>query len=390
MPQTALLRGLMTGKHQEEEPGQTEMYPPRVKRVPARRRQKTVQNQTHLHNSQREGGQETHLLSEGETDQVRRLLDDFVPENEEPVHLALQLETNGISPVEMRLRSRSAHPGVSSVPVDIHASVLQPGGNTVLLTPCQEIVLARRIEHGDHAAKDALVNSNIRLVASIAHRYQGRGLALEDLMQEGIIGLIRAADKFNWRRGFRFSTYATHWIRQTILRAIANSGRSIRLPAYVVDTIGRVARVRSEMESQLGRQPTRGELAHAVGMTEDQLTDLLQSIVDPVSLDAPLGEEGDRKLSEVIPSEEHQSPSARVFRHAVQQEVARALKSLTPREQDVLRLRFGLDGYEPHTLEAVGRALHITRERARQLEMQSLDKLRRNHAGASLRETLAA
>lgn len=389
MPHSALLRGLMTGKHPGEEPAETETHVPRSKRIPVGRKPKTTKR-TNLNSKKSEGDQEIRALSEPETDQVRRLLNDFVPETEEPVHLALQLEENGLSPIEMRLRSRPAQPNVISVPTDIHASVLQPGGKTVLLTPCQEIILARRIEHGDKSAKDALVNSNIRLVASIAHRYQGRGLALEDLMQEGIIGLIRAADKFNWRRGFRFSTYATHWIRQTILRAIANSGRSIRLPAYVVDTIGRLARVRGEMESQLGRQPTRPELAHAVGMSEDQLTDLLQSIVDPVSLDAPIGEEGDRKLSEVIPSEEHQSPSARVFRHAIQQELARALKSLTPREQDVLKLRFGLEGYEPHTLEAVGKALHITRERARQLEMQSLDKLRRNHAGASLRETLEA
>jgi len=325
-----------------------------------------------------------------DTSHVRRLLDEYVPEDEEPAHLARQSEAFGVSPVEQRLRSRSGHPPVASVPADIGSSSLQPGGKTVLLTPCQEIILARRIEAGDQPAKESLINSNIRLVASIAQKYQGRGLPMEDLMQEGIIGLIRAADKFNWRRGYRFSTYATHWIKQTILRSIANSGRSIRLPAYIVDTIGRIARIRGELEATLGRQPSRGELAHAACMTEDQLTDLLQSIVDPVSLDAPIGEEGDRRLSEVLPSDEYQSPSARVFRHAIHQELGRALKSLTPREQDVLALRFGLNGHEPHTLEAVGRELHITRERARQLELQALEKLRRNHAGAQLKETLEA
>ncbi len=328
--------------------------------------------------------------AELDTTHVRRLLDEYVPEDEEPVHLARQSDAFGLSPMEQRMRSRSGHPHVASVPSDIGSSSLQPGGKTVLLTPCQEIILARRIESGDRVAKEALINSNIRLVASIAQKYQGRGLPMEDLIQEGIIGLIRAADKFNWRRGYRFSTYATHWIKQTILRSIANSGRSIRLPAYIVDTIGRIARVRGELETTLGRQPSRAELAHAACMSEDQLTDLLQSIVDPVSLDAPIGEEGDRRLSEILPSDEYQSPSARVFRHAIHQELGRAIKSLTPREQEVLTLRFGLNGTEPHTLEAVGKALHITRERARQLELQALDKLRANHAGKQLRETLEA
>jgi len=324
-----------------------------------------------------------------DTVHVRHLLNEYIPEDEEPAHLNRQSEAFGVSPMEQRLRARSGHPHTVSVP-DVGSSSLQPGGKTVLLTPCQEIVLARRIESGDHNAKESLINSNIRLVASIAQKYQGRGLPMEDLIQEGIIGLIRAADKFNWRRGYRFSTYATHWIKQTILRSIANSGRSIRLPAYVVDTIGRVARVRGELELSLGRQPSRAELAHAACMSEAQLTDLLQSIVDPVSLDAPIGEEGDRRLSEILPSDEYQSPSARVFRHAIHQELRSAVKCLSPREQDVLRLRFGLDGTEPHTLEAVGRELHITRERARQLELQALDKLRGHHAGAQLRATMEA
>ncbi len=327
--------------------------------------------------------------AELDTSQLRRLLEDFAPVEEEPVSLD-HLDQRGMSPIEQRLRARSGHPNVESVPDLKNSNLVPGGGKTALLTPCQEIILARRIENGDRAAKDTLVTSNLRLVTSIAQRYQGRGLAMEDLMQEGVIGLIRAADKFNWRRGFRFSTYATHWIRQTILRAIANSGRSIRLPAYIVDTIGRLARIRGEMEHDLGRQPTRAELAQAASISEEQLTELLQSMVDPVSLDVPMGVEGERSLSEVIPAEESQGPSARVFRRAVQEEVSRALKSLTPREQQVLELRFGLYGNPTHTLEEVGKALHITRERARQLENQALEKLRGNRAGAALRETLAA
>src|SRR5579871_4990407 len=264
--------------------------------------------------------------------QMQRLLEEYVPDTEEP--MTLRDESGGLSPIAQRLRARSAHPQVTSVPADTHSSLLQPGGKTALLTPCQEIILARRIENGDHAAKDALINSNLRLVTSIAQRYQGRGLPMEDLMQEGIIGLIRAADKYNWRRGFRFSTYATHWIRQTIMRAIANSGRSIRLPAYIVDTIGRLARVRGELENSLGRRPTRAELAKAAGMSERQLTDLLQSMVEPISLETPLGESDDRRLAEIIPAEENQSPAARVFRRAINEELGRALKTLTPREQE--------------------------------------------------------
>jgi RNA polymerase primary sigma factor len=258
-----------------------------------------------------------------------------------------------------------------------------------LLTPCQEVILAKRAEKGDRTAKEALVQANMRLVTSVAQHYQGRGLPMEDLMQEGAIGLIHAVDKYNWRRGFRFSTYATHWIRQAIMRAIANSGRNIRLPAYVVDTIGRVARIRGELENTLGRHPSLSELAEATEMPEEQLSELLQSMSETISLDTPVGQEGERSLAEYVPADESQGPFARAFSQTIRDEVGRALKSLTPREQEVLRLRFGLEGYEPHTLEAIGKALHITRERARQLEMQALEKLRGNRAGERLRETLA-
>lgn len=318
--------------------------------------------------------------------QLNRLLAEFVPQDEEPA----QITDDTMPPVEQRLRARSGHPHVLAVPEDAHSSILV-GGKSALLTPCQEIILARRVENGDRLAREALITNNMRLVNSIAQRYLGRGLSLEDLIQEGVIGLIRAVEKFNWRRGFRFSTYATHWIRQAILRAVANSGRSIRLPAYVVDTLARLSRLRSELESTLGRAPTRTELAQSAGLTEARLIEILQGAVDPLSLDAPVGEaDSTRSLAEVIPADESAGPSARVFRHAVQEEVSRALKSLTPREQEVLRRRFGLNGYVPQTLEEVGKVLHITRERARQLELQALEKLRGNRAGARLKETLDA
>ncbi len=380
MAHAATKRISMFGSETDSVGNSLSMHVPRHKKPGNGRRRKAT-----LDAPMRSSG--TGEVVEVDNTQMKRLLEDFIPEGEEPPQLQ-DLDDRGLPPVEQRLRAKSAHPGVASPPIDVHSSFLQPGGKIALLTPCQEIILARRIENGDRAAKDALVQSNVRLVTSIAQRYQGRGLPMEDLMQEGVIGLIRAADKFNWRRGFRFSTYATHWIRQTIMRSIANSGRSIRLPAYIVDTIGRIARVRGELESTLGRQPSRAELAHAANMTEQQLTELLQSMVDPVSLDTPFGEDGERSLADVIPTEESHSPSARVFRRAVHEELARALKSLSPREQEVLKLRFGLGGNEPHTLEDVGKSLHITRERCRQLEMQALEKLRGNRAGAALRDTL--
>ncbi len=321
-----------------------------------------------------------------DTAQMHRLLEEFdVLIEGDPSDGVERPETDSQLKNEERMARRQMVPDNSE---DIHATLMQQNGRGMLLTHGQEMILAQRSEQGDRSAKDALVTGNLRLVTSIAQRYQGRGLPLEDLMQEGVIGLVRAVEKFNWRRGYRFSTYATHWIRQTILRAIANSSRSIRLPAYVVDTIGRLTRIRGDLENALGRAPSRGELAQAANMPETQLIALLQSMVEPVSLEAPLGAEGERTLAELLPAEENQSPTAYMFRHAIEEEVAHALDSLTDREQDVLRLRYGLDGYNPHTLEQIGKTLQVTRERARQIEMQALAKLRENAAGQRLRETL--
>lgn len=248
-----------------------------------------------------------------------------------------------------------------------------------LLTPAQEVRLAKRVEAGDSRAREALITANVRLVASVARRYLGRGLPLEDLMQEGTIGLIRAVEKYNYRRGYRFSTYATHWIRQAISRSLANQGRSIRLPAHVVDTLGRVSRTRDELFQRLGRPPTRQELAQSTGLTEQKLVQLLRSAIQPVSLEMPVGEAGDTRLSDFIPAGEDSSPAARVFSHIVREELEHVLSVLTPRERDVLVLRFGLMDEDPHTLEETGRRLHITRERARQIEGKALEKLRHAH-----------
>jgi RNA polymerase primary sigma factor len=266
---------------------------------------------------------------------------------------------------------------------------MMKGGKAPLLTPAQEILLAKRVERGDHTAREELLNANVRLVASVARRYMGRGLPLEDLMQEGMIGLIRAIEKYNYRKGYRFSTYATHWIRQAVSRALANQGRSIRLPAHVVDAIGRVARVKDELFHKLGRMPTRAEVAQAADMTEKKLAQLLKNAVHPVSLESPIGAEGESRLGDFIPAGEESSPSDRVFRGLVYEELGHALGSLTPREREVVILRYGLGEEDPHTLEETGRRLHITRERARQIEGKALEKLRSHQIAGRLREAVS-
>lgn len=271
---------------------------------------------------------------------------------------------------------------------DIPDIWMMKGGKAPLLTSAQEIVLAKRVERGDHKAREELLNANVRLVASVARRYLGRGLPLEDLMQEGMIGLIRAIEKYNYRKGYRFSTYATHWIRQAVSRALANQGRSIRLPAHVVDAIGRVGRVKDELFHKLGRLPTRQEVADAAGMTEKKLSQLLKNAAHPVSLEAPIGPEGESRLGDFLQADDESSPAGRAFRHLVHEELEHALNSLTPREKEVIQLRYGLGDEDPHTLEETGRRLHITRERARQIEGKAMEKLRHIHVSARLRESV--
>ncbi|MGC8666739.1 MAG: sigma-70 family RNA polymerase sigma factor [Chthonomonadales bacterium] len=260
---------------------------------------------------------------------------------------------------------------------------------TPLLTAAREITLAKRVEQGDRAAAEELVNANVRLVAAVARRYVGRGLPLEDLIQEGLIGLMRAVEKYNYRKGYRFSTYATHWIRQAISRALANQGRSIRLPAHVVDTLSRVSRVREDLFHRLGRPPTRAELAEAAGISEKKLMQLFRSAAQPLSLETPVGPEGSGRLGDFLPAGEESSPSDRAFRYMVREELEHALNTLTPREKEVIILRYGLGGDEPQTLEETGRRLRITRERARQIEVKAMEKLRRPHTAKRLLEAVA-
>jgi RNA polymerase primary sigma factor len=243
-----------------------------------------------------------------------------------------------------------------------------------LLTAAEEVSLAKRVERGDQAAKDRMVNSNLRLVVSIARRYQGHGLALLDLIQEGVLGLIRAVEKFDWRRGYKFSTYATWWIQQAVSRGVANQSRTIRLPVHVVEHEQRIARAERALRQSLAREPTDEEIAAASRLTIERVHELRDLTRTVTSLDRPVGEEGDTSLGELMASDEAE-PLEEIDVSLREQALHRALDELPERERDVIEARYGLGEGEPETLEQIGRRLGVSRERVRQIERQALQRL---------------
>jgi RNA polymerase primary sigma factor len=272
-------------------------------------------------------------------------------------------------------RPRRAAVQVTEQTTDALQLFLKDIGRVPLLTAAQEVALAKRIEAGDQTAKTQMVEANLRLVVSIAKGYRGRGLPFLDLIQEGTLGLVRAVEKFDWRRGFKFSTYATWWIRQAVTRALADKGRTIRIPVHVVEKLNQISRAERVLIGQLGREPSAEEIGHAAGLSAAEVEEILRSAQPAVSLEKPVGDDEDSELVRFLADESSVAPEAAAELALREQALRDLLDQLSYRERRVLELRYGLRGEKPRTLDELGRMFNVTRERIRQVESQSLQKL---------------
>ena len=299
------------------------------------------------------------------------------------------VDLSDIEIVASKSSSKCDEIAAERVPIDDPVKVyLKEIGRVPLLSPEEEIDLAIKIADGNTEAKKRLCQANLRLVVSIAKRYLGRGMLFLDLIQEGNLGLLKAVDKFDYTKGFKFSTYATWWIRQAITRAIADQGRTIRIPVHMVETINKVKKVSSQLLHQNGHEPTADEIASEIDMPVDKVRDIMRVAQEPVSLETPIGEEEDSHLGDFIPDDDAPAPADAASHTLLREQLNEVLDTLTPREEKVLRLRFGLEDGRSRTLEEVGKEFNVTRERIRQIEAKALRKLRHPSRSKILKDYL--
>lgn len=309
-----------------------------------------------------------------------------VDENGEPSIHSLKSNQKHAEEEEVDDRDLSAPTGVKiNDPVRMY---LKEIGRVPLLTADEEVSLALKIEQGDQEAKQRLAEANLRLVVSIAKRYVGRGMQFLDLIQEGNMGLMKAVEKFDYRKGFKFSTYATWWIRQAITRAIADQARTIRIPVHMVETINKLIRVQRQLLQELGKEPTPEQIAEKMEMPTEKVREILKIAQEPVSLETPIGEEDDSHLGDFIEDQEATSPAEHAAYELLKEQLEDVLDTLTDREENVLRLRFGIDDGRTRTLEEVGKVFGVTRERIRQIEAKALRKLRHPSRSKQLKDFL--
>ena len=324
------------------------------------------------------------------TNQLCDIMEKYDTEPAQMDYVYKSLSENGIQIVDEDQRDRELfEQALSDIGLDDPVKMyLKDIGRVPLLSAEEEVELAKRMQENDIAARKRLSEANLRLVVSIAKRYVGRGMLFLDLIQEGNLGLMKAVEKFDYQKGFKFSTYATWWIRQSITRAIADQARTIRIPVHMVETINKLTRVQRVLLQELGREPSPEEIAEKMGVTVERVREIQKIAQDPVSLETPIGEEEDSHLGDFIEDEKTITPSDSVAFSMLKEQLLGVLDTLTPREEKVLRLRYGIDDGKPRTLEEVGKEFNVTRERIRQIEAKALRKLRHPSRSKRLKDFL--